>query len=384
MAAGIRIESSRGSKLENLVANQNDKQGQNVWAGYACLVDAVVVFDMANNKARYLNPAADELADYSRRMGLGLSSPASWLAKSTDQAISSDLGASDANIGVRRQGVCHFGHCYEATLQRYSTTGSEDMLVGVFRDVSERAEAERQKKELVSTVSHELRSPLTAIKGAMGLVLSGAIGEVPDKAHQMIAIAQRNADRLVLIINDILDLDKIADGAMVFDNSNADPIAVIGEAVEAIAGFQARFDVDVTIDMVDADLVSFVDPNRMVQILVYLLPNAIKFSPAEGHVTVQVFRHGDFNRISVIDQGEGIPDADQETLFGRFVQVGAKLRAATGGTGLGLSIVKAIVGKQGGAISFESEVGNGTTSHVDLPSSEQTNSINLSMSGTVL
>ena len=204
----------------------------------------------------------------------------------------------------------------------------------------------------------------------MGLVLSGAAGQLPEKSHKLISIAHRNADRLILIINDILDLDKITDGAMVFDNANANLLTIANEAFEAVDGFRERFDVNLKLEIKDTDLVSYVDPNRLVQVLVNLLSNAIKFSPTGGDVTVRLATHGDLNRVSVIDCGEGIPDADQRTLFERFVQVGVKNRAATGGTGLGLSIVKEILNKQGGTISFESTFGLGTTFHIDLPKSE--------------
>jgi signal transduction histidine kinase len=276
-----------------------------------------------------------------------------------------ELSSHDRDV-VRLE-VCHLDFEFDVSLQIMWSSGSEPLLVAIFRDVSARAGVDRKTSELVSTVSHELRSPLTAIKGAMGLILSGAAGDVSVKALQMVEIAQRNADRLILIINDILDLDKIKDGAMVFDNTEIELIETVNDSVEAIVGFRDRFDVQVDVDVQDEGLISNIDPNRIVQVLVNLLSNAIKFSPAGGRVTVQLKLHGQLNRISIIDNGEGIPVSDQKSIFGRFMQVGSKNRAATGGTGLGLSIVKAIVENQVGKISFESQEGVGSTFHVDLP-----------------
>jgi len=331
------------------------------------LSDPMIVIDAASDGVIYANKAASDLAAYCVGQGQPLTSPASWIGASLDVVLAQSTEAGNDQHCEARLEVAHFDRLFDINIQRSPDFGSDKYWVAIFRDYSVRAEADRTKKELVSTVSHELRSPLTAIKGAMGLVLSGAAGDLPEKAHQMITIAQRNAERLVLIINDILDLDKITDGAMVFDNADVELAVVVRDAVDALAGFKDRFDVEIDTCHLDKSLISHVDPNRIVQVLVNLLSNAIKFSPAGGQVSVKLVRNKAFNRLSVVDRGEGIPSADQAALFDRFVQVGAKNRAATGGTGLGLSIVKAIVESQGGVISFESELGCGTTFHVDLP-----------------
>ncbi|MCV2894240.1 sensor histidine kinase [Lentibacter sp. XHP0401] len=337
------------------------------WGTLDALTDPIIVFHSESLILCHMNSAAARLTERS------------LIRSSSQEFVQSIMGLPERDLRAHlgeltshesetvRLDVGLFGSQFDVSLQLAKGEFAEPVAIAVFRDVTGQLEADRQKRELVSNVSHELRSPLTAIKGAMGLILSGAAGEMPAKALQMVQICHRNADRLILIINDILDLDKITNGAMMFDNDHVQLVSLVNDAVEAIEGFKSRFDVTIDIDIVDSDMISFVDPNRMVQVLVNLLSNAIKFSSAGGHVTIRLMRHGDMNRMSVIDHGEGIATEDQERLFGRFVQIGAQNRASTGSTGLGLSIVKAIVNNQGGVISFKSRLGVGTTFHVDLP-----------------
>jgi signal transduction histidine kinase len=335
--------------------------------GFDLLADAVVIFDASSGDVIYKNSEAQLIAAQSADAGAPLLTLLDWTGKPID-FFQSNGSASEDNAKTSWRLETQLAELlFDVHVKLDDTNAEKTCVAAVFRDITKRAESERLTKELVSTVSHELRSPLTAIKGAMGLIISGAAGEVSSKARDMILIAQRNADRLVLIINDILDLDKFASGQTVFDNAPTDLLTIVESAVEAIAGFKGRFDVQVKVDIQDSGLTSFVDPNRLVQVFVNLLSNAIKFSPSGGVVTVRLAQNGTNNRISVIDEGEGIPEADQEALFGRFVQIGTKNRAETGGTGLGLSIVKAILDNQNGSISFESTLGQGTTFFVDLP-----------------
>jgi signal transduction histidine kinase len=353
--------------FENTNHTQQPRSELDTWRFFNDLSDPVFIFDPKSLNICQLNKSAIRLKEVFEKDGVK-----QFDAEFLTGLLLVDLRALIAQLSSREGDVCRFEVCHldlqlNVILQMMCSSGSEPLLVGIFRDVSERAEVDSMTNELVSTVSHELRSPLTAIKGVMGLILSGAAGDVSVKALQMVEIAQRNADRLILIINDILDLDKIKDGAMVFDNTETELIEAVNDSIEAIVGFLDRFEVQLDVDVQDEGLISNIDPNRIVQVLVNLLSNAIKFSPEGGHVTVQLKQHGRLNRISIIDNGEDIPVSDQTSLFGRFMQVGSKNRAATGGAGLGLSIVKAIVESQGGKVSFESQEGLGATFHVDLP-----------------
>lgn len=351
------------------------------WDIFDNLADPVMVFDAHTQQTIFLNTAARNLAKYAFNSSVVPIPPIAWLGENLKLLLDSDdAPTDDADFAVRFE-VRHVDRQFDVSAQfsRADEPGRE--VICLFRNVSKRVEADRQKKELVSTVSHELRSPLTAIKGAMGLILAGKVGDFPNGAHKLVSMAHRNADRLILIINDILDLDKLTDEAMVFDNARTPLTTVIEDAVQSINGYCDDYSVAVETDIHDHALVCDIDPNRIVQVLVNLLSNAIKFSQPGGLVQVSLQPRGPLNRISVIDHGDGIAPQDQDALFQRFVQIGAKHRAATGGTGLGLSIVKAIVEKQGGKISCESEIGIGSTFHVDLPAAQHVQSVDDAQKG---
>lgn len=234
-------------------------------------------------------------------------------------------------------------------------------------DISHRLEQEQRKSAFISTVSHELRSPLTSIKGAMGLLLSRSAGDLPDKAFALLEIAHRNADRLILIINDILDLDKISNGQMDFEICEVDLVELLKEADSANAMLQQRFGVNVTMTGADNPVILKTDPNRFIQVLTNLMSNAYKFSPPNGSIVLDISDMGEQIRISVQDEGQGIPLSEQGKIFDRFADMTNSDRAAKGGTGLGLSICKAIVENLGGTIGFDTEEGVGTTFYFNLP-----------------
>ena len=223
----------------------------------------------------------------------------------------------------------------------------------VLNDISERIAQDRLKSEFISTVSHELRSPLTSIKGAMGLLLSKSAGELPEKALSLLNIAHRNADRLILIINDMLDLDKITSGEMELNLQDADASALVQEADAANKMLQQRFGVQVDLIGVDRAIPLRTDPVRFIQVLTNLLSNAYKFSKPNDRITVRIRDEDDHIGVSVEDQGNGIPKAEQHKIFSRFSDMTNSDRAAKGGTGLGLNICKAIVESMGGTIGFE-------------------------------
>lgn len=247
---------------------------------------------------------------------------------------------------------------------------NDDRFLIVLNDISARLEQERTQSEFISTVSHELRSPLTSIKGAMGLMLSNATGDLPEKAVELLGIAHRNADRLVLILNDILDLEKISAGRMEFTMDDVDLRDLIREAQQANASIGERFGISIEATGLDNPLPVRTDPNRVIQVLNNLVSNACKFSKAGDTVSICVRDEGDSLRISVRDQGQGIALQDQPKIFEKFADLANSSRTTKGGTGLGLSICKAIVQSLGGTIGFNSIEGNGTTFFFNLPKSE--------------
>jgi PAS domain S-box-containing protein len=243
-------------------------------------------------------------------------------------------------------------------------------IVGVItynRDITEQKKNAQLKNEFISTVSHELRTPLTSIRGSLGLIAAGVAGELPPKAANLVNIAHNNSERLVLLINDILDMEKIESGVISFKIKQMPVRPVLEQAIAASTNYMAESRIRIVLVDDAPRAEANIDPDRLHQVMANLLSNAIKFSDHGGTVMVKLQRRdGDMLRISVIDQGAGIPEAFRGRIFGKFEQADASSTRKKGGTGLGLSIVKAIVEKLGGAVSFETEEGKGTSFHVDL------------------
>ncbi len=253
----------------------------------------------------------------------------------------------------------------DLSVNEYILNGQR-LFVGILRDISERKEIERLKREFVSVVSHELRTPLTAIAGALDLLGSGAMAKQPGQTERLIEIARNNSHRLIRLVNDILDIEKIEAGTVAL---TLEPIAVvelIEGAVEANRAFAAGFKVELEIrDVAEADVRG--DFDRLIQVLTNLISNACKHSPPEGTVTVEVVRRGDRLHFSVKDQGPGVPEEFRGRIFERFAQADSSDSRRKGGTGLGLSIAKSIVERHGGQIGYDSTIGHGAVFWFDLP-----------------
>ena len=231
----------------------------------------------------------------------------------------------------------------------------------VLRDQADVKAVARAKDELIATVSHELRTPLTSIKGALGLIRSGTAGELTDKIVSLLDIAYRNADRLVLIVNDILDLEKLAAGQMDYQMETQDILKTIRESIASNESFAMRFGVTISLKADPTPAWVVYDADRIHQVMTNLISNACKFSPVGSNIEVSVLNLGQTYHIRVSDEGAGIPASALERIFDRFTQVGKTDRARKGGTGLGLSIVKGIVESHGGTVALTSVEGEGTT-----------------------
>jgi len=240
-------------------------------------------------------------------------------------------------------------------------------FLGVIEDVSSRHEVDRMKSEFTAVVSHELRTPLTSIRGSLGLILGAMAGSLPQKVRDLLEIAQSNSDRLVLLINDILDIEKFSAGQMRFDIATLSLGDVVSQAVESNEGYARKHHVSIALAAVDPALQVDVDPDRFVQVLTNLLSNAVKYSPASGTVHVAAERTGDSVRVSVRDTGPGIPENFRARIFERFSQADASATREKGGTGLGLYIARRFIEQMQGRIGFESVTGKGATFWVELP-----------------
>lgn len=258
------------------------------------------------------------------------------------------------------------------TFERYSAPViSEDGeyygRVWFFRDVTERRAVERMKNEFVAVVSHELRTPLTSIRGSLGLLAGGVAGELPPRAAAMIDIALKNSERLVRLINDILDIEKIESGKMVFRMQPVVLDDLVRQTIEANRGFGQQYNVTIELAATLPNVQVYVDPDRMMQVFTNLISNAIKFSPPGDKVEVAIGREPNGRvRVTVTDHGPGIPPEFRERIFQKFAQADSSNTRQQGGTGLGLSISRAIVERHGGQIGFVTATNLGTTFYVDL------------------
>lgn len=239
---------------------------------------------------------------------------------------------------------------------------------GIFRDVSHRKEVERMKNEFIATVSHELRTPLTAIHGSLGAIAGGIVGEIPPKPMTLVDIARRNSARLIRMINEFLDVEKMEAGKMEFQTSILDLTPLIEHAMEYNRAYADKYGVKLILDNPLAHVKVDADSDRIIQVLTNLLSNAAKFSPPESKVCVTVAHADGVVRVSVKDEGPGIPDEFRPRVFQKFAQADKTRKT---GTGLGLSISKAIIEKLGGHVGFESEPGAGATFWFELPEAEE-------------
>jgi len=245
-------------------------------------------------------------------------------------------------------------------------TGRIVGIVTYNRDVTEQKRSAAVKNEFIATISHELRTPLTSIRGSLGLITAGVTGELPPKAAHMVEIAHNNSERLVLLINDILDLEKLESGKMPFDMQRTALRPLLEQAITASANYMPERRVSIRLVEAAPGAEAQTDPNRLHQVFANFLSNAIKFSPVGGTVTVSTERRdNDWLRIAVSDEGQGIPEAFRKRIFGKFEQADATDNRQKGGTGLGLSIAKTIVEKLGGKIGFETGDA-GSIFYVDL------------------
>ena len=246
-------------------------------------------------------------------------------------------------------------------------SGGRRLFVGMVRDITERRQVDRMKTEFISTVSHELRTPLTSIAGSLGLLAGAAAGELPDRAKRLVDIANKNSERLVRLVNDILDLDKIESGRMKFNFAPVSLHALLEACIEVNRAYAANLNVQLVFDPSSVDGTVSGDTDRLTQVFTNLLSNAAKFSPSGDQVEVRIQEHSNTFRVSVADHGSGIPDEFRATIFQKFAQADSKDNRRKGGTGLGLSIARSIVEKHGGNLSFDSTPGAGAIFHVDLP-----------------
>lgn len=330
-------------------------------------IDGIVTFS-PDGRIETVNPAAERMFAYSADelrqtdVNVLVSSPQGTPLAELSKAAVKEGGMVRELTAHRRDGVT-FPIDVALTAMRLSSGWH---TVTVVRDISERRRVEEMKTEFVSTVSHELRTPMTSIAGSLGLLAGGAAGELPEKAARLISIAQANSQRLVRLINDILDIEKIDSGQLRLALEPIDLRQVAQRSVEGVRGLADSLSVTVSLHEGQSAPVRG-DADRLIQVVTNLLSNAAKFSPTGGEVIVTVQPEQRIARLSVCDRGPGIPEAFRSRIFSRFAQADSSDTRAKGGTGLGLVISREIAERHGGRLWFESDPGHGAIFHLDLP-----------------
>ena len=332
------------------------------------MIGGMITFD-EQSRIESVNPAAERMFGYQEEELIGRSivfllaeAPASDQESYLRRAHKAALGRV-TELGGRRKD----GGVFPAEAALFELAIPEGRRFACnFQDISERREVDRLKSEFVSTVSHELRTPLTSIRGSLGLLAAGVLGEFPPQARDIIGVAQRNAVRLTALINDILDFERLESGRLEMEIEDVDLQLLCEKSLESVR--PVADEQKITVVCSPTGLRLRVDADRIVQVLVNLLSNAVKFSAPGSEVRVWAEESGaDQVRIFVKDDGMGIPTEDQIRIFERFIQVEASDERGKRGTGLGLAICKAIVEHHGGRIGVDSALGKGSTFWVELP-----------------
>jgi PAS domain S-box-containing protein len=253
----------------------------------------------------------------------------------------------------------------EITAAPQAGPGMAQGVVLVFRDVTEKHAVARMKTEFISAVSHELRTPLTAIHAALELLADGSVGKLSPAAERMVETALRGSSRLTRLVSDIIDMERLESGTFAMDPSARDLAPIVEAAVGGLRVLADDAGVRMVLDLRRSP--ALCDADRIVQAVVNLVGNAVKFSPAGGTVRVSVRPVGEEVHFSVSDEGRGVPADDLELVFDRFHQVSPGDAREKSGTGLGLAITKSIIERHGGQVWVESEEGQGSTFRFALP-----------------
>jgi len=282
------------------------------------------------------------------------------------QLIESRLPVAGLKIrNPRRDGIDVV--CEWTVTPLVSPEGSILAVIAQGQDITQRLEAERMKKEFTSTLSHELRTPLTSIIGSLQLINSGVLGEIDKDVMELTVIAERNSQRLLDLINDILDIEKIESGNLSLAPEALRLDELVRESLVLNRAFAERFKVRLEPKGELAAASVQADHKRLVQVMTNLLSNAAKFSPEGSAVEVEMKDYGQAVRVSVHDRGPGIPENFRHRIFNRFAQADSTATRQKGGTGLGLAISKRLIEMMNGRVGFGDREGGGSTFWFELP-----------------
>lgn len=249
-------------------------------------------------------------------------------------------------------------------------SSGKQMIWSIIEDISQRKYIEKMKDEFISTVSHELRTPLTSISGAVGLVMNGILGKIPQRAVDTLKIAQNNTERLTNIINDLLDIEKLTTGKMELSLQRVNLVPQLEKAIVDNQPFADKFGVNLKLEIDQLKIPVEIDIHRFQQVLTNLISNGVKFSAPDSLVLVKTKTKEGLVRVEVIDAGAGISEQFHDKIFQRFAQADSSDTRKKGGTGLGLAISRELVEKMNGSIGFHSVEGKGSTFYIEMPVAE--------------
>ena len=333
---------------------------------------AVLELD-TESRIQQVNPAAEHLFGYPPAELIGR--PASHLilpkyheefAKQWREIMQSRVPMSGLKLrNPRRDGIAIV--CEWTVTPLVNTAGAVVAVIAQGRDITQQLEAERMKNEFTSTLSHELRTPLTSIIGSLQLINSGVLGDIDKDVLELTTIAERNGQRLLDLINDILDVEKIESGKLTLFVETLDLAELVAESLTLNRSFADRFKVGLAVVGDRQPVRVNADRKRLLQVMTNLISNAAKFSPEGTTVGVSMEALDGRLRVGVHDHGPGIPDNFRDRIFGRFAQADMSHTRQKGGTGLGLAICKRLVEMMGGKIGFSDREGGGTTFWFELP-----------------
>ncbi|HSG52853.1 MAG TPA: ATP-binding protein [Rheinheimera sp.] len=337
------------------------------------VLDAIITID-GSGIIKTFNLAATKIFGYSEQDVIGknvnILMPEPYHS-AHDGFIHNYLNTGNAKIigtGREVEGKRKDGSIFPMDLAvSHSVQLGQPMFIGLVRDISERKRMEQLKSEFVSTVSHELRTPITSISGALELVKSGVLGELPEKTKPLINIAAMNSTHLSNLIDDLLDMEKLIAGKMRFTLVKQPVMPLIENTLMSVVSYGDKYNVKFEITKRDDSLQVEVDEKRFHQVLSNLLSNAAKFSQPNTNVDIAVQQVDDTVEISVTDYGQGIAEEFQSRIFQKFSQADATDSRSKGGTGLGLAISKDMMNRMQGDLLFSSVPGQGATFVMRLP-----------------
>ncbi|WP_319782779.1 PAS domain-containing protein [Oceanisphaera sp. IT1-181] len=289
-----------------------------------------------------------------------------------DQQAGAELQASGRYAPYEKEYVRQDGSHFPVRQQGVLMTEADGrtLLWSLVEDISELKKVEQLQKEFVATISHELRTPLTSITGSLGLLVQGVLGDLPPKVDKLLRVAYHNSQRLNLLINDLLDIEKLAAGKMHFNLQIHDLTALVKAAINMNQPLGKERGVALALIAEVSGARVLIDKDRFLQALSNLQANAIKFSPLDGRVTVAIEQGGaGYFRVRVQDQGEGVPLNFRDRIFEKFAQADSSDSRQKGGTGLGLAITRQLIEGMQGHVDYESVPGQGACFWLDVPES---------------